>query len=60
MEFGCLQNIVAKLIILKNATYEIIWNKIFYYFQIISICDLQKHAICEAKCKSLFYINKNF
>ncbi len=32
MEFGCLQDIVAKLIIFKSATYEIIWNKIFLLF----------------------------
>jgi hypothetical protein len=45
MESGCLQDIVTKLIIFKSARYEIIWNKIFYYFQLFSIYDPQKHEI---------------
>jgi hypothetical protein len=32
MEFGCLQDIVVKLIILKCVRYEIIWSKISCYF----------------------------
>jgi len=60
MEFGCLQDIVAKLIIFKSVTYEIIWNKIFYYFQILSICDLQKHDICETRCKNFFISIRTF
>jgi hypothetical protein len=35
MDFGCLQDIVVKLIIFKSARYKIIWNKISYYFQIL-------------------------
>jgi hypothetical protein len=54
MEFGCLQDIVVKLIVLKSARYEIIWSKISCCFQILSMCDPLKHDICEAKLKASF------
>jgi hypothetical protein len=54
MEFRCLQDIVVKLPIFESARYEIIWSKISYYFQLFSICDLQKHDICEAGAKASF------
>jgi hypothetical protein len=54
MEFGCLQDIVVKLIVLKSARYEIIWSKISYCFQILFFVTLERMTYVRPGAKASF------
>jgi hypothetical protein len=54
MEFGCLRDIVVKLIIFQSAKYEIIWSKISYYFQILFFVTLKSMTYVRPSAKTFF------
>ncbi len=60
MEFGCLQDIMVKLIIFKNARYEIIWNKISYFFKFFLFVTLKSMTYVRPCAKASFILIMTF
>jgi hypothetical protein len=54
MEFGCLQDIVVKLIIFKSAMYEIIWSEISYYLKKNLFVTLESMTYVKPGAKASF------